>query len=72
MTIKWSYPELTPRTVKIQSNHIFASIMAYVKLEKLKFSSKLNHFTMKSKIYLAVNKAAFKELALLKAQTLSA
>jgi len=60
------------RTVKTQSNHIFASIMAYVKLEKLKFSSKLNHFAMKSKIYLAANKAAFKELALLKAQTLSA
>ena len=60
------------RTVKTQSNHIFASIMAYVKLEKMKFSSKLNHFAMKSKIYLAANKAAFKELALLKAQNLSA
>lgn len=60
------------RTVKTQSNHIFASIMAYVKLEKLKFSSKLNHFAMKSKIYLAANKAAFKELALLKSQFLSA
>lgn len=60
------------RTVKTQSNHIFASIMAYVKLEKMKFSSKLNHFAMKSKIYLAANKAAFKELALLKAQSLSA
>ena len=60
------------KTVKTQSNHIFASIMAYVKLEKMKFSSKLNHFAMKSKIYLAANKAAFKELAILKAQTLSA
>jgi len=60
------------RTVKTQSNHIFASIMAYVKLEKLKFSSKLNHFAMKSKIYLAANKAAFKELAILKTQSLSA
>lgn len=60
------------KTVITQSNHIFASIMAYVKLEKMKFSSKLNHFAMKSKIYLAANKAAFKELALLKAQCLSA
>ena len=60
------------RTLKTQSNHIFASIMAYVKLEKLKFSSKLNHFAMKSKIYLAANKAAFKELALLKTQNLGA
>ncbi len=60
------------RTVKTQSNHIFASIMAYVKLEKLKFTSKLNHFAMKSKIYLAANKAAFKELFALKALALDA
>ena len=60
------------RTLRTQSNHIFASIMAYIKLEKLKFSSKLNHFAMKSKIYLAANKAAFKELAALKAQALGA
>jgi hypothetical protein len=60
------------RIVKTQCNHIFASIMAYVKLEKLKFSSKLNHFAMKSKIYLAANKAAFKELKLLKTNFLSA
>jgi len=56
------------RRVKTQSNHIFASIMAYVKLEKLKFANQLNHFAMKSKIYLAANKAAFKELAVLKAK----
>ncbi len=60
------------RTVKTLSNHIFASIMAYVKLENLKFSSKLNHFAMKSKIYLAANKAAFKELAALKALAMGA
>lgn len=60
------------RTVRTQSNHIFASIMAYVKLEKLKFSSEMNHFAMKAKIYLAANKAAFKELTILKAQALSA
>ena len=60
------------RTVKTLSNHFFASIMAYVKLENLKFSSKLNHFAMKSKIYLAANKAAFKELAALKAHAMSA
>ena len=60
------------KTLKTQSNHIFASIMAYVKLEKLKFSSKLNHFAMKAKIYLAANKAAFKELDLIKTQILNA
>lgn len=55
------------RTLITQTNHIFASIMAYVKLEKIKFSAQLNHFAMKSKIYLAANKAAFKELLALKA-----
>lgn len=49
-----------------------ASIMAYVKLEKLKFSSQLNHFAMKAKIYLAANKAAFKELNLLKTKVSNA
>ena len=55
------------RTVKTQSNHLFASILAYVKLEKLKFIQRLNHFAIKSKIYLAASKAAFNELNALKA-----
>lgn len=54
------------RTLRTQGNHIFASMMACVKLEKIKFSSKLNHFAMKAKIYLAANKAAFKEIIALK------
>ena len=54
------------RTVKTQSNHLFASIMAYIKLEKLKFANELNHFAMKSKLYIAAVKAAFKELEFLK------
>jgi len=54
------------RTIKTQSNHLFASILAYVKLEKLKFIQQLNHFAIKSKIYLAAIKAAFKELSALK------
>jgi hypothetical protein len=56
------------RTVLTQSNHIFASIYAYVKLEKLKFAHALNHFALKAKLYQAALKAAFKELALLKLQ----
>jgi hypothetical protein len=59
------------RTIKTQSNHLFASILAYVKLEKLKFIQGLNHFAIKSKIYLAANKAAFNELRLLKMKNLS-
>lgn len=55
------------RTVKTQSNHLFASILAYVKMEKLKFIQRLNHFAIKSKIYLAATKAAFNELNALRA-----
>lgn len=54
------------RTIKTQSNHFFAAILAYVKLEKLKFINQMNHFAMKSKIYLAAHKAAFNELLDLK------
>jgi hypothetical protein len=46
------------RTVQTQSNHIFAAIFAYVKLEKLKFAHALNHFALKAKIYQAALKAA--------------
>lgn len=54
------------RTTRTQCNHIFASIVAYIKLEQLKMTHHLNHFAMKSKLYLSALKAAFKELAILK------
>jgi len=50
---------------RTQSNHIFATIFAYVKLEKLKQATKLNHFALKAKIYMASMGAAmasFQEL----------
>lgn len=54
------------RTVRTQLNHLFASILAYVKFERLKFAHKLNHFALKSKLYLSAVKAAFKELSILR------
>ncbi len=54
------------RTTRTQCNHIFASIVAYIKLEKLKMVNEMNHFAMKSKLYLSALKAAFKELTILK------
>jgi hypothetical protein len=54
------------RTVTTQSNHLFASLVADVKLEKLKFTHKLNHFALKAKIYLAASKAAWIELGKIK------
>lgn len=61
-----SLAESPTRKCKTQSNHIFASIIAYVKLEKIKLSSTLNHFAMKAQLYIDANKAAFKELLVLK------
>ena len=50
-----SSPAHTERT---QSNHIFAAIYAYVKLEKQKLKTGINHFATKAKIYLASMKTA--------------
>jgi len=35
------------RTERTQQNHLFASMLAYVKLEKLKSINKINHFALK-------------------------
>ena len=53
-------------TVTTQANHLFASVLAYIKLERLKFAHRLNHFALKSRIYIQAAKAAFQELAKLK------
>ncbi|MDR2754733.1 MAG: hypothetical protein LBC20_03415 [Planctomycetaceae bacterium] len=54
------------RTVTTQGNHLFASLAAYVKLERLKLVHKLNHFALKAKIYWAVSKDAWSELKKIK------
>jgi len=56
---------LTKSPTKIvitQSNHIFASIVAYVKLEKLKLVTNLNHFAIRYKLIIKANQIAFQEL----------
>lgn len=49
-----------------QSNHIFCSLIAYVKVELLKIKHCTNHFAVKGKLYLKAIQAAFKELQNLK------
>jgi len=49
-----------------QSNHIFASLIAFCKLEILKYKENMNHFQIKSRLYLCAIKAAFKELQTIK------
>lgn len=56
------------RTVKTQTTHVFASLVAYIKLERYKFSTGLNHFAQKSKLFLNAYKLAFQELQKLKAE----
>jgi hypothetical protein len=49
-----------------QSNHIFASMIAFSKLEILKIQQKSNHFQIKNRLYVRAVKAAFNELKKLK------
>lgn len=50
------------KLVKSQSNHIFSSIVAFCKLEKLKICTALNHFALKCKLLITANQAALAEL----------
>lgn len=49
------------KVVRSQRNHIFASIVAYCKLEFLRTKTSLNHFALKYKLLIKANQAAFKE-----------
>jgi len=50
------------KTVVTQTNHFFAALYAYVKLEMLKVSTKLNHYAIKARLYLVALQQAFLEL----------
>jgi hypothetical protein len=50
------------KTLRTQSNHCFASIYAFVKLERIKLATKMNHFALRSRLCLKAVQAAFQEL----------
>jgi hypothetical protein len=54
------------KRVRTQSNHIFASIYSFFKLEYLSMKSEINQTALRTKIYLSANRAAFNELVNLK------
>jgi hypothetical protein len=54
------------RTVQTQKTHFFASLCAYIKLERLKINEKLNHFALKNRLYIKAIQTAFQELQRLK------
>ena len=49
-------------TVTTQTNHFFAALCGFIKLERLKMGTQLNHFTLKSKLYLNALHSAFSTL----------
>lgn len=50
------------KVVRSQKNHIFASIVAYCKLEFLRTKTSLNHFALKYRLLVKANQMAFQEL----------
>jgi IS4 transposase len=55
-------------TVTTQTNHLFAALDGYIKLERLKLTTKLNHFALKAKLYAHAIQVAFDSLRTLQAQ----
>ena len=56
---KASLEKSPTQTVITQSNHFFAALCGYIKLELLKGTTKLNHFALKSKLYLQAIQSAY-------------
>lgn len=54
------------KRVKTQSNHFFAVVYAYHKLERLARATNLNHFALKTKLYVKALQASMAELQRLK------
>jgi hypothetical protein len=54
------------KTIRTQCNHLFATLVAYCKLELLKIKTAMNHFAIKQKLLLKANQIMFKELQALK------
>lgn len=49
-------------TEKTQTNHFFAALCGYIKLEMLKIETKTNHFALKTKLYVNALQSAFQTL----------
>ncbi len=60
------------QTVRTQTNHFFAALCGYVKLELLKVTTKLNHFALKTKLYVRAIQVAFEALRQLEPVRLAA
>ncbi len=50
------------QTEKTQTNHFYAALCGYIKLEMLKIETKTNHFALKTKLYVNALHSAFQPL----------
>ncbi len=57
-----SFAKSPTKTETTQMSHFTASIMAFVKLERLKIRTNQNHFAMKNRLFIQATKAAYTEL----------
>lgn len=60
------------RTVTTQTNHFFAALCGYIKLEMLQTTTMLNHFALKTKLYVQAAQVAFAALRQLQPVRLAA
>lgn len=60
------YAKSPARTVTTQTNHIFLSMLAFIKLESIRIETKKNHFQIKKILTLNALKVAWKKLQILK------
>jgi hypothetical protein len=60
------------QTVTTQTNHFFAALCGYIKLELLKQQTKLNHFALRAKLYTRAIRVAFDTLIELRTTRLAA
>lgn len=63
------YSRSPAHTVRSQSNHLFLSMLAFVKLEALRQSTSKNHFALKTLLTLNATKLALRELSSLKSRS---
>lgn len=57
-----AFAKAPAKTIHTQQAHFTASMIAYMKLERLKIRNSKNHYAMKSEIWLTATKAAWKQL----------
>lgn len=56
------------RTVRTQSNHLFACLVAFVKMEQVRMHSHLSHFAMKAQLYQTALQSAYQQFQKRKVQ----